>query len=248
MEAIVEAKIKKDKAIKYKEEQERIAENRRKLVNTNWDVNQTASYMIAYRAKVFTDFNFSLDKYNQTAFDLLCHYFSADAGFISLATNIGVKNPSLEKGIFFTGNFGVGKTVMMKLFQKNKRQVYHMKNTKDIAEDYRRSSDKDPFDFDQHTDKFRNAFADMSVFEQQYAGVCFDDLGTEDIKNNFGNKINVMGDIIEMRYAKGNCGLFMHATTNLTADQLKEFYGARVISRMREVFNFIELPGNDRRK
>ena len=91
-----------------------------------------------------------------------------------------------------------------------------------------------------------------------YAGLCLDDIGTEDVKVNYGNRKSVIGDIIEQRYSiiekledpdniKNNCGDLLHATTNLSSPQLVEYYGGRVTSRMREIFNFIELPGNDRR-
>jgi len=68
-------------------------------------------------------------------------------------------------------------------------------------------------------------------------GMCIDDLGTEDIKNHYGNKKNVIGDLIELKYAKKTTGIYLHGTTNLTAEQLKDFYGSRVTSRMREIFN-----------
>jgi DNA replication protein DnaC len=141
------------------------------------------------------------------------------------------------------GNCGVGKTWMMELFQRNQRQVYHLVNAKFIADNYEQNGEDKP----NYEDKVKNAYNDANVFFQPYAGLCIDDIGTEDIKNFYGNRKNVIGDLIEKRYAKGNTGVFLHATTNLTADQLSEFYGSRVGSRMREIFNFIELPGGDRR-
>ncbi len=41
---------------------------------------------------------------------------------------------------------------------------------------------------------------------------------------------------------------YTHVTTNLSGDQIEENYGTRVRSRMREMFNMIILPGEDRRK
>jgi hypothetical protein len=40
---------------------------------------------------------------------------------------------------------------------------------------------------------------------------------------------------------------YFHCTTNLTGNELQQKYDSRVRSRMREMFNFIELPGHDRR-
>ena len=69
-----------------------------------------------------------------------------------------------------------------------------------------------------------------------------------DLKNRYGNKKNVIGYLLEKRYANGHVGIMLHATTNLTADQRNAYYGGRVVSRMRKIFNFIELRGKDRRK
>lgn len=246
--AMIKAKAKKEKLLQYEKEQQRIAEGRRRLIETNWDKDIYSGYMLNYRAPKLFKFPFVLDAHNKPVFELLCLYFANDRGFISMAEGMGIKNPSLEKGLLIPGNFGVGKSCLMELFAQNKRQCFQMINTKDIAEDFRKSTDKEPFGFDKYTDPVQNFFNDIKVFEQPYSGICFDDLGTEDIKNNFGNKVNVMQDIIEMRYAKKHCGIMMHATTNLSAQGLTDYYGGRVASRLREITNFIQLPGVDRRK
>lgn len=75
-----------------------------------------------------------------------------------------------------------------------------------------------------------------------------EDIGAEDVKNNFGNKTNVIGDILEARYVNNLLGIWFHGTTNMTTAQFGEFYGGRVTSRLREKTNFIELRGPDRRK
>jgi DNA replication protein DnaC len=91
---------------------------------------------------------------------------------------------------------------------------------------------------------------DYRTFNQKRAGYCFDDLGTEETKSHFGNKINVMAEIILNRYDnKTAMGWeFTHVTTNLSADEIEQYYGSRVRSRFREMFNAITLNGNDRRK
>jgi predicted ATPase len=243
--AIINAKIAKEKQLKAHAQALRIAENRKRLICTTWDFDQTKGYMLSRAPALFANrFDFKLDEHNKAIFNLLCYYFSEDRQFVSMASNMGINNPSLDKGIFLTGNFGVGKTVFMELFKKNKRQVFHQVTTKEVALHYQHTGEYK----DEYVDKFTNAFEDISVFGQRYAGICFEDLGTEDAKNSFGNKANVIGDILEIRYARGNVGVWMHATTNLTAQQVGEYYGARVQSRLREVMNFIELPGADRRK
>jgi DNA replication protein DnaC len=83
--------------------------------------------------------------------------------------------------------------------------------------------------------------------------ICFDDLGTEieaGLKNHYGNKKNVIGDIILNHYDLNTSKIFrMHFTTNYNANQIEEFYGGRVRSRLREMCNLISLEGiNDKRK
>jgi DNA replication protein DnaC len=243
-EAILAAKVKKSIRLEYEENQRRAEENRRALTSTAWSAEQTKSFML-YRAKQVFEKPFALDEHNQIIFDLLCHYFSGDDSFVAIAENLGVANPSLDKGIFLAGNFGVGKTWLMKLFARNKRQVYHLHNAKGVADAFETDGEEAVRSFVQ---PIKNAVNDGTRFYQPYSGLCLDDIGTEDVKTNYGNKKNVIGDLIEKRYAAGSCGVLLHATTNLSAEELKTFYGGRVTSRMREIFNFIELPGQDRRK
>lgn len=243
-EAILWRKQKKEAVLQQQERERRAQENRKMLTSTQWSYQQTRDFMLYRAAQIFTEKKFILDSSNSVVFDLLCLYFAADRGFVATAEAAGIRNPSLEKGVMLAGNFGTGKTWLMKLFQKNQRQVYHLKNAKEIADDFEVDGEEA---MNTYLNKIKNAFNDKSVFYQPFSGLCIDDLGTEDVKVHFGNRKNVLGDLIEKRYAKGNTGLFLHATTNLTSDQLKEFYGGRVTSRMREIFNFIELSGEDRR-
>jgi hypothetical protein len=123
--------------------------------------------------------------------------------------------------------------------------VYFIRTAKQLADTFEKEGEES---LAQYEDKFKNAVNDPSTMFQPFSGLCIDDMGTEDIKNYYGNKKNVVGDLIERRYSKGNTGIWLHATTNLSGDQIEQYYGGRVRSRMREVFNFIELKGNDRRK
>lgn len=248
--AIIDAKIEKQRRIDDDKKRERENERRRLLTSTQWSYKQTESFM-KYRGNVlFTAKNgrpagFLVDNDNQMVYELFLNYFSNEKAFESLAVNAGVVNPSLEKGILLVGGFGVGKTAIMKLFSRNQRQVFEVANAKVIANDYQSAG---PGVVVKYEAKTTNAVNDTERFFQKYSGLCIDDIGTEDEKNNFGNKRNVIGDLIEIRYSHGECGVFLHGTTNLTAKQIKEYYGERVASRMREVFNVIELGGSDRRR
>lgn len=246
MLALIEAKRKKQNELELVEQRRRETEFRSRLT-------QKTSYplvkaLMQYRAEKKFDSKFQIDQNNEFVFELLCRYFGDDNEFVSLAQSIGVNNPSLSKGIFICGVFGTGKSWMLELFRSNPRMCYKIENSKDIAEGYREAKDHGEEFLKNFIDPQKNAFEDSSVFFQSHIGLCIDDIGTEDLKNNYGNKKNVIGDIIEMRYNTANIGLSFHGSTNLTAEKIESYYGGRVRSRMREIFNFIELPGKDRRK
>lgn len=180
-----------------------------------------------------------------TVFELLCRYFSSDPQFVDLATAAGVKRPHLGKGILLGGPVGNGKTTLMRLFAINQRQVFMLKSAADVSN--RWLTDGEEAITDCYELK-RLAVNDADNFYHPFAGLCLDDCGTEDVKNHFGNRVNVIGQIIEARYYNNATGPFFHFTTNLNAEQMKEFYGQRVMSRLRETMNVIDLKGEDRRK
>lgn len=262
VEILLAAKRKKKADIAAAEEKKRREEAAR-MKAMKWDMTLFRSYLYNRSKTLFGTkeeeggeivSRFVVDDDNEKIFTILCYYFLDDeASFARTATSIGVSNPSLKKGILLPGNFGCGKTWMMKLLSRNKKLSYEMVSAKDICRAFMQATDKQipevflkPWDTDDEDAK--RWFSKDEVFHQRYIGLCIDDLGSEPEKNNFGNKMNVIGDIIESRYSSGFTGPLLHGTTNLSAEELKEFYGERVISRMREIFNFIELPGTDRRK
>lgn len=242
--AIIEAKRKKESLLKEIARQKRAEENRKQFTGTIWDYKQTRAYML-HRALTLFDGKFMLDEHNMVVFDLLCCYFSNDKNFISIASDLKVSDPSLEKGILLAGNFGTGKTWMMSLFRKNNRQVYHTEHAKELAILYKKGGEEA---IERFKNKHKNPVNDPSVFYQAYAGLCIEDIGSEDVKGNFGDYSLVVGDIIEARYVNGCMRGWFHGTTNLTSENLKNKYSPRVTSRLRESVNFIELGGPDRRK
>lgn len=247
-EAMIWAKRKKQDELRL------IALHQKEMANRKqqqelWNFDLIRTFM-SNRAKVLFKGEFEIDENNQLIFDLLSYYFIGDDYNFRVKCYEINSDPdifySVMKGILLCGNFGTGKTWMMKLFQKNARQTFWIRTSKEIAQAYLNSEDKKiP---EEYTTLFKNPINDEAVFYQPVSGLCIDDLGAESKKNNFGNIMNVVGDVIEERYHKQFTGVFLHATTNLSAEELKNFYGERVTSRMREIFNFIELPGSDRRK
>lgn len=74
---------------------------------------------------------------------------------------------------------------------------------------------------------------------------CFDDLGSEEMRNSFGNKKEVMLDIVSERYDLFlEYGLKTHFTSNLSPDEVSSRYGDRMRSRIRHMCNVIQLGTN----
>lgn len=243
-EAMVWAKRRKEAILENVRIREIEANNRKILTNTQWSYSQTDSFM-KYRANTLFEGKFMIDDSNSAIFMLLCYYFSNDNMFLDYAANLGLKNPSLEKGILLAGGIGVGKTSLMHLFSKNQRQVFAIRTAKSIADTFQ--SDGEGI-LQQLIECPKLPINDAQNFYHPKMALCIDDIGTEELKNHYGNRKNVVGDLIELRYSKQNTGLLLHMTTNLTMQQVKDFYGDRVGSRLRETMNIIEMKGDDRRK
>lgn len=186
--------------------------------------------------------NFILDDFNQQIiFDMAC-YFTGDERF-NTATR------SLKKGLLLYGNVGCGKTTLMRLFSENQIASYVVVSCRDVAGDFSK------FGYDAinaycgfyHKDTLKG----RKFGHNQTLGICFDDLGTEDMKKHFGNQSNVMAEVLLNRYDRiSKLENRTHITTNLTSDDIESIYGNRLRSRMREMFNMISFDKNspDRRK
>lgn len=237
------------------DEQEKI-ENRRKAIAEAmkpWTTKEL-EYHVWSRAKELP-FRFKLDRDNEEVFKLLCLYFSGNLefekhGFKSEVGEI-VQQYSLQKGIVLhSKERGTGKTILMELFAHNKKACFVILPTAKITRFFEADGDK-------IITRYSKPWAcekDPRFFYQSPVGLCYDDFGDEEIKNHYGNKENVMYRIITSIYSDytENPGMtifpFFHITTNLTGDEIEAKYDKRVRSRMREMFNWIELPGKDRRR
>lgn len=165
-------------------------------------------------------------------------YFSKNPEFEKTAVTENV--PSLDKGLLLIGGYGCGKTSMMRALQKIGRMIYD-KNGSTIMW-FRIISCNGLVN---EYEGLENAKDKESFIKKYVSGeVYFDDFGTENIASNFGKR-NLLKDILEERYMKGNkC----HLTSNLSLDEIAEKYGGRVYDRMQEMFNIIVWEGESFRK
>jgi DNA replication protein DnaC len=155
-------------------------------------------------------------------------YFTQDERF---ETEYGY---DLKKGLKLYGNVGCGKTTLMKMFIDNPLQSHAVIHCRKVSSDFQ----KEGVEGIEKYYGYVNPGVKM-MFGHQDLGICFDDLGTESGARNYGNEANVMAEVILSRYESR---VPTHITTNLSADQIEEYYGVRVRSRMREMFNQIDFP------
>ncbi|MFA9391835.1 MAG: ATPase [Prolixibacteraceae bacterium] len=146
----------------------------------------------------------------------------------------------LQKGIMLTGPVGCGKTSIMKLLRyfQAQQERYILKSCREISYEF--------------ISKGFDVISKYSTHNLDHPKTwCFDDLGTEQNLKYYGNECNVMAEILLNRYELFIAtGTVTHLTTNLSASEIETYYGNRVRSRMRQMFNliFFSKDANDKRK
>lgn len=146
---------------------------------------------------------------------------------------------NLNASIGLMGMTGSGKTKTMEIFNEfckidniqymnngiSKKMEFPMFHAKNIAGEYAQNGYNTIF----HYSHFYN--------------LCIDDLGSEmEETAHFANKANVIASIIEERHDNN---LFTHFTTNLDEEEIKQKYGDRVYSRIKEDCNLITVNDKD---
>jgi len=167
---------------------------------------------------------FIFDESNKAILRKLMQYF----------LRIESENQSLKKGICLSGNVGTGKSEIMRIFQqllKGSPLSFKFATADAVGDYYAKTGNIDKY---------------------MIGNWCFDELGFENDKSHFGNRMNVMSKVIMNRYS-GGLGLYTHFTTNLNFSQIMQKYdndgNCRISSRLQEMCNFIEFAreSEDRR-
>lgn len=142
-----------------------------------------------------------------------------------------------KKGMLLSGPIGCGKTSLITLIRSllPTPQRFGIVSCREITFNFI----KDGYEVIQNYSA--NAY---NPYHKPHT-TCFDDLGAESTLKYYGNQCNVMGEILLSRYDHFiSSQMLTHATTNLSATELENYYGSRVRSRMREMFNLIAFDSN----
>jgi len=184
------------------------------------------------------------DSYCEPIINTLCQWLRKDDEFLNLDEAY-----SFEKGIMIHGFVGCGKTLIMQGLV-NLTKSFALNGNLNVP--YFRS-------INSYAVTHAFAIKGYEIFENRipsqdaYNGsvsllnswLFIDDIGSEPVVSYYGNEEKIIGELLTMRYSKP---YKTAGTTNLDVKSLKDLYGERVFSRMRERFNFIYMEGNDRRK
>jgi hypothetical protein len=149
----------------------------------------------------------------------------------------------LDAGIYIAGNTGSGKSwtleimsayclidnVQVQVGEKQLCLYWSNVRTDTICDEYT-------------TDGTFDRFKKISV-------VGFQDLGAEPLESMYmGNRMNVMRQILEHRGDRSDQITLITSNLPMEHKMFIDKYGDRVASRMREMCNYFELTGQDRRK
>jgi hypothetical protein len=160
--------------------------------------------------------------------------------FLRDVENAQKYNISFRKGIILSGPVGCGKTSLMGVlkFLLPSDGRYIVKSCREVN-----------FEFIRDGYSVIEKYSRLCFNKEVPKTYCFDGLGTEDNLKYFGNDCNAMAEILLSRYDLFvSRKILTHLTTNLTGSEMEDYYGLRVRSRLREMFNLIAFDSNSKDK
>ncbi len=123
------------------------------------------------------------------------------------------------KGLLLIGDCGLGKTllatcVLPVIIHRNIRKIFACYSAREINK-----KEKD--------------------IENSHL-IIIDDIGVEDIKNNYGEKKGVFSSIVDCAERRGD---ILIITTNLTFKDIEKKYGARTLDRLKAITKWVVFSG-----
>lgn len=157
-----------------------------------------------------------------------------------------------DRGLFITGPVGTGKTLAMMLIQKQthlRRRTAGFVTAPDVAAMVNEKGSYTAITAlvdEMEAPDWRKGIWDGHTYRK--VDLILDDLGAETDAVHYGVRTEPMIELIAARYDLWKrCGARTHVTTNLNMRQIKERYGDRIESRLREMCYVTRFEGKDRR-
>ncbi len=166
-----------------------------------------------------------VNEMNKHLITTLCYFLSRDKKF---ETELGY---SFEKGLMIRGISGVGKTHLVKCLEENELNKILILSMIDINDEIKMQGE-------------------YTIVADGKKIIYLDDVGTEEpVVNHYGTKIAFFKNFIEGTYLRSQAKIFNHLmiSTNNSSSEIEDRYGFRVRSRMREMFNVVDVHGEDMR-
>lgn len=134
------------------------------------------------------------------------------------------------RGLLFYGSNGRGKTILCSniipmVFQYYLHIEYYQYDAIELGSE------------------FRNAYGNINLMIRNNP-LFIDDIGTESIINDYGEKHDIVSEVI---YKAEKQNRLLVLTTNLTPDELSERYGVRTLDRLKAIVKSVKSIGNSLR-
>jgi hypothetical protein len=204
-------------------EKERIEqENHQKALKEAWSAARIKELMY-WTSKNEYGKDFIVNEHNKPLIVAVCYFLSRDPRF---ETELGY---DLKKGLLIRGVSGLGKTYIVRCAEENMLNPILFLSMLDITAAVQKDGE------------YFLKWADRKI--------CYlDDVGTEQPEVlHFGTRIHWFKDFIENYYSRNKVYNRLMISTNHSFKEIEEKYGFRVRSRMKAMFNVIDVTGTDMR-
>lgn len=187
---------------------------------------------------------FRIDNENRFVYENIIRWLHGDPEMKCLSPdNRAIVAGNLNHGIYIAGNTGTGKSWCMDVistYAQSRGMAIEIGGQKHALAWGGWRADVITGNFQLNGDYFDMAKRPI---------LCIQDLGSEQSETMYmGNRVNVLRSILEYRGDRTDKLTLVTSNLPMQHKSFIEKYGDRVASRMREMCNYFELTGQDRRK
>ena len=199
------------------------------------------AFMLCPKKENQKDSGFKITDNNRGVLKLLLLYFTGNKDFETYCKQITGMPGSLDKGIMLNGGVGAGKTLLFDIFKHYTKYILSTNSFQQFT----------CLEIIDNTNISGPAYLEQFSFRDGKPITCyFDDIASknETIKH-YGTEMNVIEQLLSLRYnVYQRHGTLTHCTSNKFGKELMDLYDKRVVDRIKEMFNIIELSGKSFRK